>query len=80
MILIISFISSFQIKEGNFCLALTTLFLLIFLLNLSIEFEAKLLTNPCKLSLDKGIVRPGITFYLNYLTYYKEIHQVESFH
>ena len=75
MILIISFISSFQIKEGNFCLALTTLFLLIFLLNLSIEFEAKLLTNPCKLSLDKGII-----FYLNYLTYYKEIHQVESFH
>ena len=71
MVLITSFISSFEIKEGNFRLALTTLFSLIFLLNLSIAFEAELLTNPCKVSLDKGIVRSG---YLNYLTYYKEIH------
>ena len=77
MVLITSFISSFEIKEGNFRLALTTLFSLIFLLNLSIAFEAELLTNPCKVSLDKGIVRSG---YLNYLTYYKEIHQDESFH
>ena len=43
-------------------LALTAPFPLYFLSNLFIAFEAKLLTNPGKLSLPKGIVRSVITF------------------
>ena len=50
MILIRSFISSFKINKGN----PTALFLLIFSFKL-IAFEAKLLTNPDKLSLVKGV-------------------------
>ena len=48
MILVISFISSFEINEVN-------PFPLIFLSNLFTAFEAKLLTNPGKLSLARGI-------------------------
>ena len=55
MILIISLISSFEINKVNIFLALTATFPLIFLSNLFIAFEAKLLTNPGKLSLAKGI-------------------------
>ena len=55
MILIISFISSFEINKVNLFLALTAPFSLIFLSNLFIGFEVKLLTNPVKLSLAKGI-------------------------
>ena len=55
MILIISFISSFKINKVNPFPALTAPFPLIFLTNLSIAFEVKLLTNPRKLSLTEGI-------------------------
>ena len=55
MILIKSFTSSFEIKEVNPFSALTTSFSLIFLSSLPIAFEVKLLTNPGKLSLSKGI-------------------------
>ena len=50
MILIISFISSFKINKVNPVPALTVSFPLIFLSNLFIAFEIKLLTNPGKLS------------------------------
>ena len=52
MILIILFISSFKINKVNPALAAP--FPLIFLSNLFIAFEVKLLTNPGELSLDKG--------------------------
>ena len=55
MILIISFIFSFEINKVNPFLALTAPFPLIFLSNLFIAFEVKLLTNPGKLSLAKEI-------------------------
>ena len=55
IILIISFISSFQINKVNHFPALTALFPLLIFGNLFIAFEAKLLTNPGKLSLVKGI-------------------------
>ena len=54
MILII-FTSSFEITKVNPFLALTTIFPLTFVSNLFIAFEAKLLPNPGKLSLAKGI-------------------------
>ena len=62
MILTISFISSFEINNVKTFTALTTPFPLIFLSNLFIALEAKLLTNPVKLSLAKGIVKSFITF------------------
>ena len=79
MILIISFISSFELNKVNLFPALTAPFPLIFLSNLFITLEAKLLTNPVKSSLAKGIARSAITFNLNYLTYDEEIHRIESF-
>ena len=56
MILIISFISSFEINNVNPFPALTAPFRLIFLSSSFIAFEGKLLTNHGKLSLAKGIV------------------------
>ena len=53
IILIISFISPFKINKVNPFPALTAPFPHIFLSNLFIAFEVKLLTNPSKLSLDK---------------------------
>ena len=44
--------------------ALTAPVQVIFLSNFFIGFEAKLLTNPGKLSLTKGIARSVITFFL----------------
>ena len=79
MIFIISFISSFEINKVNPFPALTAPFSLIFPSNLFTALVDKLLTNPDKLSLAKGIARPVITFYLNYLTYCKEIHLIELF-
>ena len=55
MILIISFLSSFKTNKVNPFPALTGPFPLIFLSNLFIAFEVKLLTNPGKLSLAKEI-------------------------
>ena len=54
MIFIIPFISSFEISKGNSFPALTAPFPLFFS-NLFIVSEDKLLTNPGKLSLAKGI-------------------------
>ena len=56
MILILSFISSFEINKVNPFPALTAPFSLIFDSNLLIAFEVKLLTIPGKLFLTKGIV------------------------
>ena len=64
MMLIISITSSFEINKVNPFPALTAPFLLIYFiiiiiiilhLHFFIAFEVKLLTNPCKLSLAKGI-------------------------
>ena len=55
MILIILFISSFEIKNVNPFDTLTTPFALIFLSNLFLAFQAKLLANPVKLPLAKRI-------------------------
>ena len=55
MILITSLIPSFEINKVNPFPALTALFPVIFRPTLFIAFEVKLLTDPCKLSLAKGI-------------------------
>ena len=55
MILIISFTSSFEINKANPFPALTAPSPLIFLPKFFIALEVKLLTNPDKLSLGKGI-------------------------
>ena len=55
IILIIPFLSSFEINSVNLLPALTTPFPLILLSNLFLAFEVKLLTNLGKLSLAKGI-------------------------
>ena len=55
MILILSFIPSFEINKVNPFHALTAPFSLIFDSNLLIAFEVKLLTIPGKLFLTKGI-------------------------
>ena len=57
MNLIISFISSFEIKKVNPFPALTAPFPLILISNLFIVSETKLLTNPGRLSLAKEITR-----------------------
>ena len=62
MILIITLISSFERNKVNCSLVLNASFLLIFLSNLFIKFEAKFLTNPGKLSLAEGISRSVFTF------------------
>ena len=53
MILIVSFISLFEINKVNPFPSLTGPFPLLFLSNLFVAFEVKLLTNPGKLSLAK---------------------------
>ena len=55
LILIISVISSFKINKVNPFPPVTAPFLLIFVSNLFMVFEVKLLTNSRKLSLAKGI-------------------------
>ena len=62
MILIISLISSFEKNKVSPFPALTAAFPLIFLPNLLIAFQAKLLTNCGRLSLAKGIARSVNTF------------------
>ena len=47
--------------------------------NLFIAFEAKLFTNPGKLSIAKGIATFVSAFFLNYLTKNEDIHLVELF-
>ena len=63
MILIISFISSFEMNKVNIFPALTFPFQFIFLSNLFIAFEAKLITNPGKFSLANGIAKFVNTFF-----------------
>ena len=65
IIFIISFISSFEINKVNPFPALTAPFPLIFLSNLVIALEVKLLTNPGKLSLAKGIAIFVSALFLN---------------
>ena len=77
IILIISFMSSFEINKVNPFCAPTAPFLLIFLSNLFIGFEVKLLTNPGKLSFAKGI---AIFAFLNYLTKNRKIYLVGLFY
>ena len=55
MISVISFKYSFELNKVSPLLTLTAPFPLIFLSNLFIAFEVKLLTNLCKLSLAKVI-------------------------
>ena len=74
LFLFILFTSSFQINKVISLPTLTALFLLIFLSNLVTVFETKLLTNPGKLSLAKGISRSASTFSLDYLTKNQKIH------
>ena len=63
MILIISFISSFEINKVNPFPTLTGPFPLISLSNLFIVFGVELLTNPGKLSLAKGIAMSISAFF-----------------
>ena len=70
MISIRSFISSFEINKVNPIPALTVPSPRMFLSNLFISFEAKLITNAGKLSLAKGVARSKLLLYLNCLTYY----------
>ena len=63
----------------NLFSALTAPFPLIFLSNLFIELEVKLVTNPAKLSVDKGLAIFFNVFSLNYLTKNHKIHMIELF-
>ena len=65
MILIASFISSFEMNKVNPFPALKTPFQLIFLSNLFIAFELTLLSNPDKLSPAKGIAKFVDAFFFN---------------
>ena len=51
-----SFMSLFEVNKVNIFPALTAPFPLIFLSNLFIALEVKLITNPGKVSLAKGIL------------------------
>ena len=79
IILIISFISLFEINKVNPFPALTAPFPLIFLSNLFIALEVQLLTNPGKLSLANGIATFVSVFSLNLLTKNQKIHLTEIF-
>ena len=61
--ILISFISSFEMNKVNTFPALKAPFPLIFLSNLFIAFEAKLVTNPGKLSLAEGKARSVSDFF-----------------
>ena len=65
MILVILFISSFEINKVNPFPALTALFLLIFVSNLFTAFKAKLVTSPNNLSLAKQIATFVSSFFPN---------------
>ena len=63
--LLISFMSSFEINKINPLPSLTDIFPHFILSNLFIAFEAKLLTNPGKLSVAKAIATFVSAFFLN---------------
>ena len=80
IILMISFISSFEINKANAFPVLTAPFPLIFLSNLFIALEVKLLSNPGKLSLAKEIATFVSAFFpLNLLSKNQVIHLIELF-
>ena len=79
MILIISFISLSEINKVNLFPTLTAPFSLIFLSNLFIAFEVKLLTNPGKLSLAKGIAMFASAFFPKLPNQEPKIHLTEIF-
>ena len=60
--ILITFKYSFEINQVSPFPALAAFFPLIFISDLFIAFEARLLTNPGKLSLAKGIAKSVITF------------------
>ena len=70
IVLTISFISSLKINKVSPFPAQTAPFPLIFLSNLFIALDVKLLTNPGKLSLANEILRSVITFLLRLLNIY----------
>ena len=82
IILIISFISSFEINKLTPLPALTAHFPHIFLPNLSITFgvafEAKLLTNTGMLSLAKGIAKYVMTYLSNFSPILPKLHPNEN--
>ena len=63
MILTISSTFSFKMNKVNPLLALTAPFPIIFLSNLFIAFDGKLLTNPSKLSLAPGVKKHLLVFF-----------------
>ena len=75
MILTTLVISSFEINKANPFPALTAPFPFIFLSYLFIAFEVKMLTNPGKLSLAKGIA----IFVSDFLTKNQKVHLFELF-
>ena len=79
MTLIFSFKSSLKTNKVNPVTALTALFPLIFLSNLFITFEVKLLTNPGKLSLSKGVATFVSAFFPKLPKQYQKIHLIELF-
>ena len=76
---IILFISSFEINKVNPFLALITPFSLIFLSNLFIAFEVKLLANPGKLCLGKGIATFVGAFFLKLPNQNQNINLIDLF-
>ena len=74
IILIMSFIRSFEINKSKSFFALTAPFPLILLSDLSIALEVKLLTNTGKLSLRKEMF-----FSLNLVTKRQKIYQLNYF-
>ena len=79
IIFIVSFIYLTEINKVNPFPSLTTHFPLIFLSNVFIALEVKLLINPGKLSLAKGIATFASAFFLNKLTKNQKICLIEIF-
>ena len=79
IILIISFISSFEINKVTPFSALAAPFPPIFLSNIFVAYEVRLLTYPGKLYLAKGIEIFLVFSFLNYLTKNQKIQLIELF-
>ena len=79
MILIISFISSFETKKVDRFPALTAPFPLVFHSNLFIESGVKLRTNPDKPPLTKGIAMFVSAFFSKLPEQNQKIHLIELF-
>ena len=79
MILIISFISSFETKKVDRFPALTAPFPLVFHSALFLAFEVKLLNNPDKLTLTKGIATFVSAFFPKLPDQQQKIHLIELF-